>query len=198
VVVFENEQAFPRAWIVHSVRPNHDGAGLALLASGQLDGRATAVVDGELSHIRQAGIVRGQAARPTSGSTATVVERSPESMTIEAEALRDGLLVISEMYEEGWVAYVDGEPVEIVRTNHAFRGVPVTSGKHTVELRYESQPLTIGLWISGTALVGMVASIGWLAWTEGPRWRRRWWQAQRARSVLPESMGVKGYTETGP
>ena len=158
VVVFENPRAFLRAWIVHRLRQNNDGDGLALLASGQIDGRTTAVIDGAMSPIRQAGTIRGQTPQQVTGSTATVTDRSPDSMTIRADAVEDGLLVVSEIYEQGWVAYVDGEPVEIVRTNQAFRGVPLTAGEHIVEFRYESQPLTIGLWISGTALVGMLAS----------------------------------------
>ena len=46
VLVYENPDAFPRAWLVHDVRPNHDGEGLALLADGSVDGHDVAFVDG--------------------------------------------------------------------------------------------------------------------------------------------------------
>lgn len=206
IVVFENARAFPRAWIVHSLRQNNDGEGLALLAAGQLDGRTTAVIDGPMPPIRQVGTVRGQTPQRTTESTVTVVARTPDSMTLRSESAKDGLMVISEIYEEGWVAYVDGESVDIVRTNHTFRGVPVTAGEHTVELRYESQPLTVGLWISGAALAGMFGSASWLAWSDRPRRRRRSWQVRghpnghvRGAPVsTPAGLArVNGYTDTG-
>lgn len=173
VIVFENMRAYPRAWIVRSVRDNDDGAGLALLNSGALDGRTTAVIDDGQAPIRQPGIVRGQPPRRTPEGTATVLAQAPESMTIRAETATDGLLVISEIFEEGWVATVDGEPADVIRTNHVLRGVSLTAGQHTVELRYEPRPLRIGLWISGTALTGMAGAVGWLAWSERQLRRRR-------------------------
>ena len=67
----------------------------------------------------------------------------------------DGLLVFSEVYAKGWNAYVDGEKVDILRTNHTFRGVPVTAGEHTVELKYEPIELRVGTWSAGIALITM-------------------------------------------
>jgi O-antigen/teichoic acid export membrane protein len=63
---------------------------------------------------------------------------------------------------------VDGEEVEILRTNHALRGIPVTSGTHTVVLRYESPYVTLGMWTTG---FGTVVSIGvWIwAWLDRRR-----------------------------
>lgn len=202
VIIFENMRAYPRAWVVHEVRDNNDGAGLALINSGDLNGRNTAVVDGEVS-IRRAGTVWGEAPPRITGSTATVIGRSPERMTIEAEAAADGLLVISEIYEKGWVASVDGDPVDILRTSHALRGVPLTAGAHTVELRYEPEPLRVGMWISGTALLGMLASLGWLVWSERARPGRRTWRAIRVPGPVPAgsapgSTGQDRYTSIAP
>ena len=70
-------------------------------------------------------------------------------MTIRTETAAPGFLVVSEVYEQGWRGYVDGEPVEVLPTNHALRGVAVPAGEHEVELRYEPRSLRLGLWISG-------------------------------------------------
>ena len=90
-------------------------------------------------------------------------------MTIATQAAAPGLLVVSEVYESGWRAYVDGDEVEILPTHHALRGVPIPSGEHTVEMRYDPLSLRLGLWISGIATAAMVAVFiiaGW-SWLSG-------------------------------
>jgi len=77
-----------------------------------------------------------------------VTGRDEESLTAEVRVQSAALVVFSEVYEQGWNAYVDGERADIVRTNHALRGVAAPAGEHTIELRYEPESLRIGLWIS--------------------------------------------------
>ncbi len=60
----------------------------------------------------------------------------------------EALLVLSIAYNPNLVARVDGKPAPIYRTNYVLCGVPVPQGKHTVTVRYESQPLRWGLAIS--------------------------------------------------
>lgn len=150
VVVFENPNASPRAWIVHEVRPNHDGEGLRQLAGGRVDGRGVAFVDGPMP------VVDPVVASGSSSEHVTITGRDEDALTAAVRADAAGLVVFSEIYEQGWTAYVDGEPVAVLRTNHALRGVPVPAGEHTIELRYEPESLHIGLWISGVTTVAVV------------------------------------------
>jgi hypothetical protein len=154
VIIFENPNAFERAWIVHDVQPAQDGAELESLASGQVDGRKVAYVDGDLPHVT----IPDPAAAPDS---ALVTRLDPESIQVETQSGADGLLVFSEPYAAGWNAYVDGKKTGIVRTNHALRGVPITSGTHTVELKYEPLSLRVGTLVSGTAAIAMLGVWGW-------------------------------------
>jgi uncharacterized membrane protein YfhO len=90
-------------------------------------------------------------------------------MSIATRAAAPGLLVVSEIYESGWRAYVDGAEVEILPTDHALRGIPIPSGEHMVEMHYDPRSLRLGLWISGVATVAMVvifAIAGW-SWRNG-------------------------------
>jgi uncharacterized membrane protein YfhO len=90
-------------------------------------------------------------------------------MSIATQTTAPGLLVVSEIYESGWRAYVDGEVVEILPTDHALRGIPLPSGEHTVEMQYDPLSLRLGLWISGIATVVMVVIFvitGW-SWRNG-------------------------------
>ncbi|MGI8643993.1 MAG: hypothetical protein ACR2LS_07735, partial [Thermomicrobiales bacterium] len=59
---------------------------------------------------------------------------------------------------------VDGEPVSLITTNGALRGLPVPAGDHLVELRLESVALRVGLWISATTfavLLGLLLIAWW-------------------------------------
>jgi len=152
VVVYENPTAFPRAWIVHDVLANNDGDGLALLANRSADGRHTAFVDGPIPPL-------APSAQPSEESV-TAMESGADELTFRAKANAAGLVVFSETYEEGWHAYVDGERVPILRTNHALRGVAVSSGTHTIEMRYEPTSLTVGLWTSGITSIAVLGVIG--------------------------------------
>jgi uncharacterized membrane protein YfhO len=108
---------------------------------------------------------------PTSADEwARVTAYEPDRLTIAASAAAPGLLVVSEVYESGWRAFVDGAAVPVLPTHHALRGVPLPAGEHTVEFRYEPESLRLGLSISGLAWVAMLAAFGSALW---PRTARR-------------------------
>ena len=158
-IVYENADAFPRAWVVHDVRPNNDGEGLAQLASGTADGRTVAFVDGPLPAVSPPA--------PGSVESVTITGRENNRLTADVVAAAPGLAVFSEVYEEGWKAWVDGVPVDILRTDHALRGIPVGPGEHTIEFRYEPESIRVGLLISGVSGAGVLgilalASARWL------------------------------------
>ncbi len=167
VIVHERDSAPTHAWIVHDVRPVTRGEALPLLTSGVVDPYQTALVEGEPPVV----------AVPQEAATesARVTAYEPDRVTIAAQAAAPGLLVVSEVYESGWRAYVDGDEVEILPTHHALRGVPIPSGEHTVEMQYDPLSLRLGLWISGMATAAMLAIFiiaGW-SWLSGRVHRRR-------------------------
>jgi hypothetical protein len=171
VGVYENPGAFARAWIVHDVRPAQDGAELALLNSWQVNGRKTAFVHGELPPV---------SAPDANGALdlVTVTGYQPESITFATRSTGDGLLVVSESWADGWNAYVDGRKVDILRTNHAMRGVPLSAGEHVVEMKYEPREVIIGLWTTGAASVAMIGIWSWA----GADWGRRRLQVRTSQS----------------
>jgi hypothetical protein len=114
-----------------------------------------------------------QAYRPTGGASTLVevpADSSPDqAVVLENEANRlevrtstsaAGLLVLSEIYYLAWKAYVDGQPVHPYVADGALRDVAVPVGEHTVELRFESDTLRIGMLLSGAATV-LLAVLAW-------------------------------------
>jgi len=74
---------------------------------------------------------------------------------------RPGFLVLSDSHDPGWRARLDGEPVEILRANWAFRAVPVPAGRHVVELCYAPASFRRGVALAAAALVlGVVPALG--------------------------------------
>jgi hypothetical protein len=71
------------------------------------------------------------------------------------------LVVISQSYYPRWRAWVDGQPVPVLRANYAFQAVRVPGGEHRVELRYVDSVFRLGAWISLSCLLVMSLRMGW-------------------------------------
>jgi hypothetical protein len=151
VAVYEAEQPPPHAWVVHDVRAVARGEALPLLVSQAVDPYRTALVEGAVPEVAAPASEAGESAR--------VTRYEPEAITIAVTATAPGLLVVSEIYAAGWLAFVDGAPAPILPTHHVLRGVPLPAGEHTVELRYEPPALQLGLLISAVAWAALLLSV---------------------------------------
>jgi uncharacterized membrane protein YfhO len=49
----------------------------------------------------------------------------------------EGFVVLSNQYDPGWRAYVDGREERIYRANYILMAVPLTKGSHKVKFVYE-------------------------------------------------------------
>lgn len=67
---------------------------------------------------------------------------------------KNGALVFSEIYYPAWKAYQDGKEIKVYRANYCLRAVPVTKGEHIIEMRYESDTFSKGMWITLITLLG--------------------------------------------
>lgn len=159
VVVYENQAALPHAWIVHDVRLIKRGEALQPLVAGSVDPYQTALVEGTVPAISAV-----ERAQDPAADRAEVTRYDAEHIEIRTHADEPGFLVVSEVYADGWRAYVDGESVEIMPTHHALRGVAVPAGDATVEMRYEPLGMRVGVPISAgtaTVMLGILAFAGW-------------------------------------
>lgn len=80
------------------------------------------------------------------------IETNHISANINAE--NASMLFLSIPYtSKGWKARVDGEEVEIIRTNIMYMGIPVSNGEHKIELTYSTPYLRIGIIVSVISLL---------------------------------------------
>jgi hypothetical protein len=85
-------------------------------------------------------------------SGAHIVDYRAESMRIETRSTLPSYLVISESFDPGWHARVDGEEVTLLEANLYFRALPLSAGAHQVELFYRPSSYVWGWRLFGLAL----------------------------------------------
>jgi uncharacterized membrane protein YfhO len=85
-------------------------------------------------------------------------------IVVEAQALKNSLLVIGEKYYRWWYASVDGKKAEIVPVDHILRGVYLSPGKHRVEFVFDPLPFKIGKWLTlaSLAFIALLSVREWL------------------------------------
>jgi hypothetical protein len=147
VRVYENLQAYPRAYFADTLRGETDPQAilLAVTADG-FDGRRLALVESNQPSVLQ----------PTGGATnadkVTITQSSANQIALATNAAQPRFLVLSEMYFPGWHATVDGVETPIYRTNYLFRGIAVPAGQHTVMFVYRPVSALMGVGVSLVAL----------------------------------------------
>lgn len=95
---------------------------------------------------------------------AAVVEYRPEHIRIAVETPKPAVLVLSDAFEPGWEAKIDGgEVLPIFRANGLVRAVMLPCGKFTVLFSYETPWLLAGGWMSALGMIVSLSMIimGW-------------------------------------
>lgn len=147
--VYENRRAFPRAFLVSSVRrvsgPN--GAIRAMKGNG-FNPAKIAVVEGLA---RDVGLELGNG----TGSV-RMARYSSQFVAVQVVAKRPSLLVLTDAYYPGWIAKVDGTEERVYPTDLAFRGVAVPAGSHTVTFEYRPRAFYAGLALAGVGFTLLI------------------------------------------
>ena len=92
----------------------------------------------------------------TNQTTARVLKShfGNQSVEIEVEAVTPSLVVVAQTWYHNWRAEVDGNPVRLLRANHAFQAVEIPEGWHRVRLIYRDRAFETGAMVSLLALFG--------------------------------------------
>jgi hypothetical protein len=140
--IYQNEEALPRAWMVHRVRRAADAREAArLFRTAEFDPRRETILLGESAADVQD--------CPAAG-TVSLVWHGIHRLEARTSAACAGMVVFGEPLLPGWKAWVDGKAAALYAPFGALRGVAVPAGEHTVELVY--RPLCVYL---GAALSAM-------------------------------------------
>jgi hypothetical protein len=185
--VLRNEDAYPRAWIVHRaqlVPPIH---GLRVADRTRLmqtllygddefwhapglpvrDPRSVALVETDRPGDVEPYLSR---AAPDPSETATLTVNTPQRVELTAVLRSPGLVVVADMFYPGWHLSVADHPAPILRTNRAMRGVALPAGTHHLIFRYDPLSFRLGL---GLSLVGLAVLAAVAAWALVGNWASR-------------------------
>jgi hypothetical protein len=159
--IYENRDAFPRAFVVHQASPL---AGLTeLLAQLKSTDFHREVL---LEDVPAAHVFESSSGDQPSGA-ARIHEYRPNRVAIDVQSSAPGYLVSTDVWFPGWTCTVDGQPAPIHRANFLFRAVALPAGDHHIVFRFEPASYRWGKRISILALIGVAGiSSGW--W-----WRKR-------------------------
>ncbi len=88
------------------------------------------------------------------------VERTlwlPEHRAFTVRTSAPAVFHLSEQWNPGWTARIDGHPVDISRWNVAFQSINVPAGEHRIDFEFKDRGLRAGAAISLVALLGLFA-----------------------------------------
>jgi hypothetical protein len=174
VTVYEHLDPFPRAFAVGGIRTFDE--------AGELEAALAAASREELA--TTAFVLAEDWSGPTLDggwplSAATVIEYGDDAVRIRVDVPAPALLVLTDSWDAGWTATVDGDPAEIVRAYGTFRAVRIPAGASEVAFSYRPIETYIGFGLMGLAASGLTAWT-WLALRD-----RRRMTAAEAPLMLP-------------
>ena len=97
-----------------------------------------------------------------SGDTDTVAMVTDQAQTVEIDVAlaRNGIVVLADLFHDGWQATSKGRSVPILRANGLCRGVALGPGQHRLRFEYRPAGFRRGLWVSGATLLGLLVGGG--------------------------------------
>ena len=153
-----NPDANGNAWFVSSVKLVNK-ADDVMKALDHIDTKKVAVFNVH-EHEAKFQNARMKKAWDTTG-TIKVVQYKPNYIKYQANNIKDGLAVFSEIYyKNGWNAYIDGKPADHFPVDYVLRAMEVPGGTKTIEFKFEPQVIKTGGTITLISSIGMLLLLG--------------------------------------
>jgi hypothetical protein len=157
VVIFHNERALPRAWLVTKAEAVDAEDALRRIrgeSQRSFDPRQTALLEVSPAELPNfpGGVISAMA-------TAKITAYEPNRLSIETNAETATVLVVSEMYYPGWQATVDGQAAPIHVADYLLRAIALPAGSHQVEMHYAAPAARNGALISLSTLLLLAGGV---------------------------------------
>lgn len=147
--VYENTRVFPRTFLVSSYLLEQDDQSIVRnMFSKEIDLRDTVILE-----------VKPDIEPHVGSGSAQIVSYTPNQVVVKTISEAPKLLFLSDVYDTGWKAYIDGKRTNIYRADYVFRAVSVPSGEHELTFVYMPDGFKVGLLISAFAGLGLIILI---------------------------------------
>lgn len=148
--VYENREAFPRAFVVPRAEPLPERSRV-LAALKQADLR-------QVVFLEDFAPPGGPPANPGRSGCAVISSFEANHVVVEVDSDSPGYLVLSDPWYPDWACTVDDEPTRLYCANYAFRATAVPAGKHRVRFDFDPISYRRGRVISGASLAALAVS----------------------------------------
>jgi hypothetical protein len=158
--VYENKEAFPRAFLVNKFQVAETGNEIEFLQNNpQFDLRHNVVLEKQQSSELDNEL---NSSNVESNGNAKITSYSLNKVIIHTQSANASLLVLTDSYYPGWKSFVDGKETTIYLADGFVRAIFVPAGDHNIEFSYEPMSFRIGLIISFTTVIIMVSCLLYL------------------------------------
>ncbi len=153
LTVYENKKVFPRVFsVTDSIVIKSSAEARKYLQDPKTDLHKTVVLSKKPSYYGKKTVYKGK-------ERVKIESYKANSIKITANLPSKKFIVISDSYDRGWKAYVDGEPASINLANTSFRAIAVNKGRHKIELDYKPDSFRRGLMISLSSFLLVIGFI---------------------------------------
>ncbi len=109
------------------------------------------------------------AAHPGLGKVA-ITAQTTDSLTIEADLTDPEVLVVTDVYSDGWkarsllpVGQGSGQMIyHVMPADYCVRGIPLAAGHHRLLLEYRPTAFLVGAWVSAASVLCYAIAVGWV------------------------------------
>lgn len=144
--VMENLEVLPKAFFADSV----------VTLSDQTSVLRTIAEDFNPSDVSYIAGQHSVEARGDTTAAVRVTEYNANRIELEISRSEPGFLVLGEIwYPPGWTATLNGEEIDVFRTNYVLRGFEIPEGNHQLKMQLDPVWYSIGNWLArvGTLLL---------------------------------------------
>lgn len=152
--LYPNPGYLPRAFFVNSVEVKDKMEILERIKNRDFNPEDVAFLEEKLDIAIDA---------PDSTANIEITDRGIHHLEIKVKATGNNFIFVSEMYyPESWSAYLDGNEIEIHKTNFGFRGLVVPKGEHVIRMQFRSEAFAKGksLSIAGNIITFVLLGLG--------------------------------------
>jgi hypothetical protein len=149
----ERKGYFPRAWMTYNTIISTPEKIKNTMQNSVIDYSKTVVLEENI-------VTNNKYFDSLSMGKVTINDFQNNSLSCSVSTPKSGVLVFSEIWYPDRKVYVDGVKSKILKANYSFCAVQIPKGTHKVDLKYESEKFTIGLYLMLGAiclsLVGLI------------------------------------------
>lgn len=148
--IYENKNSLPRFFLTSSVKIEKDPQKTVDFLLGNPTSKTIVLNTNEKEF---------QSLKNDGKGTAKLDSYMPNSVEISTNSKDNSMLFLSDSYDSGWSAKIDGNYAKIFKADYAFRAVFVPKGEHKIKFSYYPKSYDLGLKVSIASLAFGVLAI---------------------------------------